>query len=56
MGGCYQIIIMDVEIVNGHCGQVQLKRLPVVTVVKREEHAGFCPGKQQAFAAGIFTH
>ncbi len=41
---------MDVEIVNRDRWQIELERLPVVSIVDREVDAGLRPGKQQAFA------
>src|SRR2546429_19608 len=44
------------DIANGHVWEIQLERLPVRAVVKRDENAEFRSGVEQTFAVWILTH
>ena len=53
LSGGNQVVIFYSQIGNGHDGQVELERLPVIAVVKRNVHAGFCTTVKQTFAFWI---
>ena len=50
-----QVIVLDLQIVNGDDGQVELKRLPVEPVVEGDIDAGFGTGVQQTAPRRIFA-
>ncbi len=56
MSGNDQIIVVNPEIAHRSVRQIELQRLPVVSVIKRNPNRIFSPGEEQAFANGIFAH
>jgi hypothetical protein len=50
-----QILAMHFDVRHGHVREIQLKRLPVRAVVKRDEHAKLRAGVQQSGTIRIFT-
>src|SRR2546425_5488670 len=46
---------MNVQVMNGDRGEIQLERLPVRTIVQGKVHPGLGPGKQQALALRVFA-
>ena len=56
MGGDDEIVVVNPEIAHGSVRQIQLQRLPVIAIVKRNPDGIFRAGKQQAFAHRIFAH
>ena len=51
-----KVIAMNRQVAHGGMRKIQLQRLPVVAVVKRNVYRSFAAGEKQAFARGIFTH
>ena len=54
MGRGNQVVAMDFKIVNRHCRQVQLQRLPVAAIIHGKVNAGLRSRIEQAFAFGVF--
>ncbi len=52
----HEIVIFDDQIVNRCDRQIQLQRLPMRTVIERNEDAEFGSGVEQPFTFGIFAH
>src|SRR3989475_4848626 len=46
---------MNVQVMNGDRGEIQLERLPVRAIVQGKVHPGLGSGKQQALALRVFA-
>ena len=55
MRGNDHIVIMNVQVMNGDRGEIQLERLPVRAIVQGKVHPGLGSGKQQALALRVFA-
>src|SRR5262249_43507342 len=56
VGADNKILLMNHQIANRGCRQIQAERLPVVPVVEREVDCPFGAGEQQSFKLGIFAN
>src|SRR5215469_15972792 len=55
MGRGYQIIVLNLQIVNGDGRQIELEWLPVEPVVEGDMNAGFGTGVEQAATGRIIA-
>src|SRR5436305_8485484 len=55
MGGQDKVGILDDQVVNGYGGKIELERLPVRAIVKRDLDTGFGSGEEQSTARGVLA-
>src|SRR5258707_13979505 len=55
LGRDHQVSVMHLDVRHRHIWEVQLKRLPVAAVVKREKDTEFRSGVKQPFPIWIFA-
>src|SRR6516162_7197451 len=57
LDGCFlRVVAVDSEVAHRGGWQIELQRLPVITVIERDGYAGFGAGEQHALANGIFAN